>query len=338
MPPESPTPPVPDVSSGSEMPGLYRKVALMAAATSLAVLLPVIAIQLLLRKDGQYAGNWINGISAVIAALNLLLTFFILRAALGQLDHLRRDLNAREIAHQAELKEREERRAQEAEQARTELENTQRLLTTQTEALALARSDAQKAHRETAKTRLDLLAPRCTVTLSSVGVTLFPYNTQDGILVAEDSVIKDGVDNTRLEIAYTFTVENWGDLPVYCSLGSPWNEELWGQNVLQPKSTMKIQWVSRHFLRHWVKIARGEFEASNYAEGQHPALTELLVGVSNIGHDVYDLFRWAMILTPITVREFDIVVHSSEDQLKRSPKLAVPKRQYVPLAEADKEE
>jgi hypothetical protein len=309
----------------------------MALGTSFAVLVPVVAVQLLLRKDGQYAGNWINGISAVVAALNLLLTFFILRAALGQLDHLRRDLNAREFAHRVELKEREDRRVQEAEQARAELENTQRLLATQTEALALARSDAQKAHRETAKTRLDLLAPRCTVTLSSVGVTLFPYNAQDGTLVVEDSVIKEGVDNTRLEIAYTFTVENWGDLPVYCSLGSPWNEAHWGQTVLQPKSTINIQWVSKNVLRHWVKIARGEFEASNYPEGQHPALTELLVGISNIGHDVYDLFRWAMILTPITVREFDVVVHSSENQLLRSPKFAVPKRQYIPLAKDDKE-
>ncbi|GAA3684506.1 hypothetical protein GCM10022267_84120 [Lentzea roselyniae] len=130
----------------------------------------VLTVQLVWRKDAQYAGNWVNAIAALGAILNVLLTLYILRAALGQLEHLREDLHAREKAHELQ-----------AQQARVDLERTMRQLDTQTEALALARSDAQQAQRETAMARLDVAAPRCSLQLyPHTEVTIYGAGEPEG--------------------------------------------------------------------------------------------------------------------------------------------------------------
>ncbi|GAA3891946.1 hypothetical protein GCM10022243_66100 [Saccharothrix violaceirubra] len=127
--------------------------------------------------EGRAALQRFNGIAATLSGLNVALTFFILRAALGQLDVLHQDMNNQEARHREALQAQEQRRVEEEEQAQTELTrqekrhadesgraqaqlaNAQAQLALQANSVQIAQASAMQAQREAARTRLDFTAP-----------------------------------------------------------------------------------------------------------------------------------------------------------------------------------
>lgn len=136
----------------------------MVLITVAAIALLVVAAQVYSTSD-QRANNWIGGIAALVAGLNVLLTFYLLRTAQRQVGILRDDLKDQADRHRQDQQAQELRHSDDMKKSAEELKNTRDLLSHLSDDLASAREDAQNSRRETAKSRLDLLAPKCSLAL-----------------------------------------------------------------------------------------------------------------------------------------------------------------------------
>jgi hypothetical protein len=316
-----------DVSS----PRLQGKLWLFAVV-SLAVVGILVLVAQRYSNTEQYAENWIAGIAAGISVLNVLLTFYLLRTAQVQLGILRDDLHDQGIRHEREMEAQEARRLQEAQQARADLESMQALLDAQTEALALARSDAQEAQRETAMSRYDLSAPRCSIRPLRAAVMLRKHGSgEPDIKITEDKELPTDVDNYTLTVHLTFNIKNWGQEPIYYFLGG--RLEPTGYFVLDPGQEEAFSREVSHSVRQWMAIAKGEINVEGQAAfiESDPARIEVPVNVNEIGNGVVDMHTWGGSVMPITVQEFGVVAHAGAEILKRAHPIAFRKRDYVHL-------
>ncbi|MDR6592664.1 hypothetical protein ACFFSW_37075 [Saccharothrix longispora] len=323
-----------------------KSLSVIAGLFSVAIVALVILAQSATKDgkyDGQFSGNWINGLAALVAVLNVVLTFYILRTALGQLEAFQHDINSQEKRHaeqlrrqedqsRADIERQEQLRAKETESARQERANMQHLLTIQTEALKLAQADAERSHRETAKTRLDLIGPRCSIILEGVEVNFLRTIDAVNELVNEAIAIKDSVDEKFLRLVYTFRIKNWGDQPVSFSLDHKWSNA--GNHMLMPGQDAKSTWEIKTSLRHWVQIAKKEASLFSVARPDDPtraALIELYIIVNNTGGDVTDTFKWNQFVMPIEIQELGVLIHDGKVLYRRSRPFAVPTRDYAQL-------
>lgn len=322
MPPEDDTTPAKqDDRTDLNLPRLFSQAAWAASGVILVVFGLVLTVQLVWRKDAQYAGNWVNGIAALGAVLNVLLTLYILRAALGQLDHLREDLHAREKALELQ-----------AQQARADLERTMRQLDTQTEALALARSDAQQAQRETAMARLDVAAPRCSLQLyPHTAVTIYGAGEPEGRTFNFPPMrLEDHQYILKVELA--FILRNWGDEPVSYSAGYPFENPVSGA-VLVPGQEVTLRCEVQGNPHQWIRIARNETSVPSYAERDaNPWWMRVAVVVDSMGVDVVDTLVWGGEVRPVEVNGDSLRI--LEGEIINARHAAVRHRDYVALRKA----
>lgn len=289
-------------------------------------LLAFIVIWVQVNTGEQRANNWINGTGAAVALLNVILTFYLLRTAQIQLHAFREDLEDQQLRHDKELAEREARRAAEASRARDDLNNLQRLLNTQTDALALARSDAQEAQRETAMARYDNTAPRCLVRFSGLK-TLVCNRSSDEWRRPNPEEAFVGLDETILKLTIQFELKNWGDLPATYSVGSDLSPN--GDGIVDPDSPVILTWEMSRNLRWWKEVHEGKASIDDRAE--YAQLVQLQILVQNVGCDVTDVHKWDTFLSPVIIQEFGVQIKDN-DEIARSLRLvAIPTRTYIHL-------
>lgn len=307
---------------------------LFVAASLVLVALGVVIAQVV-SKTEQRAENWISGIAAFVAAGNVLLTFYLLRVAQSQLGVLREDLHEQGARHERELKAQEARLTEEADQYRSDLARTHALLTTQTEALALARSDAQRAHQETAKSRLDLIAPRCSIVPDYAKVTLYRHGQDQPEVIDADTELPRDVDNLTLTVSFLFSIRNWGDEPFMYSTGSPISPA--GNFLLDPDKVAKFGIEIRHSLRDWINISRGTFDIHRQPvrPERGPAWFDFIVPVTNLSAEINDEHKWGTSVMPLVVEEFRLIAKNGQSVLAGAHRVAIRRRDYIHLRQAN---
>lgn len=301
------------------------------AATLLALVIFLVWAAQKWSKSDQTAGNWVNGIAAAVAVMNVLLTFYLLRTAQVQLGVLRDDLQDQRVRHEAELEAQERRRIDEADQARADLEHTQQLLDAQSAALALARSDAQQAHLETAKTRLDLSAPKCSIELDRVDSYAQMEENKERIHVMINSLdLQREFDRYSVEVKYTFRIHNWGNEPIIFSTGDPVAPN---SGLVYPDTDARISFSFRHSVQDWLAIADKKRGLFNF-DASSAALFEFYVNVNNIGGDVNDVHTWNNFIVPLAASEYGIWVRTGDELSKMARQVFTRKRNYLSLTES----
>jgi hypothetical protein len=320
-----------------------KHLVLTAVILVVIVALLVVAAQVFDSND-QSAANWINGVAAALSGLNVALTFFILRAAFGQLAVLHQDMESQEARHNAALLTQEQRRLEEAEQAKAELARqeqrhaeesarAQAQLAIQTTAAQIAQESARQAQREAARTRLDLTAPRCSVELASVSVNLYRRETKEPRLIDEDTRLDEDVEAQLLEVSLTFNIRNWTNAPITYSLGSPWENV--GSHILYPETPHTLFWNYRASVDHWMRMSQGEASIGNIngVTKDSPTLVTLWVPVSNLENTVNDMHRWDSHIMPITINRLSVIAHPGSQISKYCRKITYFERDWVPLQE-----
>lgn len=348
--------------SGSDSNRTKRHDAVGAAVTVLVGLVVVggvlFAAYTAIRKSpsAQDAANWISATSAAATAATAILTFYLLTTALKQLRILSQDLDSQAERHAKELASREDQRREDAEkvrqdlalreqqhreeleQARDDIASMQDILDVQTEALKLAKDDAVEARRETAKARLDLLAPRCSFRVIHCDVLVRPHGVDSDFskITVEQSLPFSPQDGS-IKVSIQFELENWGDEPVYYHVGGGLLEPQ-GYAILNPRGSSRVELSIMHSAEIWDAIRTGARSIVNWPEpdpNRNSRWIECAITVDSVGGEVVDTFTWGWEIMPLSLNGYQMVVRSGGQVVHNSHLIAHRKRYYAALREED---
>lgn len=259
------------------------------------------------------ADYFITTVAAIIAALNVLFTLWLLRTAQHQL----RD--AREVARDtiAAMKEQEESlRGQLDQAARThEAERAEA-----TKALKIAQETADEALRA----RVDQLGPRVSFVVREFSLWYFRRNSETDfpdwreIRNSGDIHIAESDNVFAVEIRLVWALKNWGEEPTTVYFPSPLHENQ--SDPLAPHEERAV--------KHYIRIPGPSIREFIQDGGAVFSLSDnpIQVQVSDLGSQVYDNLAWHGNIRPFAITNGEIVF--DKQWTEKVPQYGLRQRHY----------
>lgn len=271
----------------------------------------------------------ITAVAAVVAALNVLFTLWLLRTAQNQLVLMREAAAEQQEDTATQLRQLADSHTAERQEASQQLDSLREQLTLARQSHLAERDEAevslqvrQAAVDEALKTRLDQLAPRVSLAVDDAVLVLNTRKNSGEVVVTKaipDPNALDGIANNWFELHFKFHLRNWGTEPVVVTLPSPWNDVQDG--LLSPGNYLNLV----HIVAIGTSNLREVAESGLRQNADRPELL-LTVLVDDLGGLVHDYHTWRVIPTPFKL-ERERIAHN-EGWTRSFPKFGVRERRY----------